>query len=171
MEKAVPAAAVAGFSQAGAAAARLTTAGCCTVAASEAAASAAGMGGGRDGDRAGDHQLTGTGGLGGTGSSTTSSSYLVKTAAHIAGAGKAVALGLAPGVAHPVSTVAIGHPFDTVKTRLQTRMHGSSAVDSVRATMSREGFRALYRQCAMPGLARATKRPVEFTVFEASMEH
>lgn len=33
--------------------------------------------------------------------------------------------------------------------------------------MSREGFRALYRGCAMPLLALTTKRPVEFAVFEA----
>ena len=96
MEKAVPAAAVASFSKAGAAAAGLTTAGCCVVAASEAAASAAGMGTGRDGERAGDHPFIGTGGLGGTGSSTTLSSYRIKMATHIAGAGKAAALRLAP---------------------------------------------------------------------------
>ena len=33
------------------------------------------------------------------------------------------ALGLLPGVAHAVSTIIVGYPFDTLKTRLQTGMY------------------------------------------------
>lgn len=33
-------------------------------------------------------------------------------------------LNLLPGVAHACTTVGIGYPFDTIKTRLQTGMYG-----------------------------------------------
>eukprot|EP00413_Alexandrium_margalefii_P015166 CAMPEP_0204527266 /NCGR_PEP_ID=MMETSP0661-20131031/8889_1 /ASSEMBLY_ACC=CAM_ASM_000606 /TAXON_ID=109239 /ORGANISM="Alexandrium margalefi, Strain AMGDE01CS-322" /LENGTH=283 /DNA_ID=CAMNT_0051533161 /DNA_START=38 /DNA_END=885 /DNA_ORIENTATION=- len=72
---------------------------------------------------------------------------------------------LAPGMAHAVTSVVIGAPFDTVKTRLQVGMH-SSAWQCVQSTLRREGPVALYRGALMPMAALSVKRPVEFAAFE-----
>eukprot|EP00927_Polykrikos_kofoidii_P067701 TRINITY_DN63150_c0_g1_i1.p1 TRINITY_DN63150_c0_g1~~TRINITY_DN63150_c0_g1_i1.p1 ORF type:complete len:334 (-),score=40.20 TRINITY_DN63150_c0_g1_i1:138-1082(-) len=79
---------------------------------------------------------------------------------------KVVLAPLLPGTAHALATVAVGFPFDTVKTRLQVGMH-SSVFDCLRSTLSREGARALYRGAAMPLVSLVVKRPAEFAAFEA----
>lgn len=49
-----------------------------------------------------------------------------------------------------VSLVAVGHPFDTTKVKLQTSNEFTSAMDCVRKTIAREGFRGLYRGMLTP---------------------
>eukprot|EP00397_Hematodinium_sp_SG-2012_P067854 GEMP01107111.1.p2 GENE.GEMP01107111.1~~GEMP01107111.1.p2 ORF type:complete len:105 (+),score=15.05 GEMP01107111.1:28-342(+) len=75
-------------------------------------------------------------------------------------------LSLLPGMAHAVTTIAVGYPFDVVKTRLQTAVDVSFA-DSVKR-LARGGPAAFYRGCSVPLLSLACKRPVEFLVFEAT---
>eukprot|EP00928_Gymnodinium_smaydae_P100331 TRINITY_DN9820_c0_g1_i1.p1 TRINITY_DN9820_c0_g1~~TRINITY_DN9820_c0_g1_i1.p1 ORF type:complete len:273 (+),score=36.74 TRINITY_DN9820_c0_g1_i1:96-914(+) len=70
-----------------------------------------------------------------------------------------------PGAAHAVATVAVGAPFETVKTRLQVGMYESPWA-CVRATVRQEGPLALYRGALMPLASLVTKRPVEFAAFE-----
>lgn len=72
---------------------------------------------------------------------------------------------LIPGASHAVTTVAVGFPFDTVKTRLQVGMHTSTLL-CVRQTVAQEGLLALYRGALMPLAALMCKRPLEFAVFE-----
>ena len=55
-------------------------------------------------------------------------------------------------------SVAVGHPFDTIKVRLQTATCGlpnenplyCSTLDCARKTLENEGFRGLYRGMLMP---------------------
>merc|ERR1719236_150945 len=75
-----------------------------------------------------------------------------------------------PGAAHAVTSVAVGYPFDTVKTRLQVGMY-KSAWDCIRATASREGPLALYRGSLMPLASLCVKRPFEFAVWESFNTH
>mmetsp|Transcript_13802 Transcript_13802/g.38835 ORF Transcript_13802/g.38835 Transcript_13802/m.38835 type:complete len:254 (-) Transcript_13802:102-863(-) len=61
--------------------------------------------------------------------------------------------------------VAVGHPFDTVKTRLQLQLH-PGIVSCCKELVQVEGPRALYRGAAMPLVSLVTKRPFEFVAFE-----
>lgn len=70
-----------------------------------------------------------------------------------------------PGMAHAASMVAIGYPFDTVKTRLQLQMH-PTARSCIWDILTKEGAFAFYRGSALPICTLAVKRPVEFAVFE-----
>lgn len=72
---------------------------------------------------------------------------------------------LLPGVAQALTTVAVGAPFDTVKTRVQIGMY-SSPLQCVRATVLQEGPLALYRGAWMPLASLTLKRPFEFAAFE-----
>lgn len=71
----------------------------------------------------------------------------------------------APGAAHAVTTVAVGSPFDMVKTRVQVGMY-SSPWRCACATVAQEGPLALYRGAWMPMLSLMVKRPFEFAAFE-----
>lgn len=70
-----------------------------------------------------------------------------------------------PGAAHALTTVAVGSPFDTVKTRVQVGMH-ASPLKCAYATIVQEGPLALYRGAWMPLVSLMVKRPVEFAAFE-----
>jgi solute carrier family 25 carnitine/acylcarnitine transporter 20/29 len=48
------------------------------------------------------------------------------------------------------SLVAVGHPFDTTKVKLQTSNQYKGAMDCVRQTVAKEGIRGLYRGMATP---------------------
>lgn len=82
-----------------------------------------------------------------------------------AGVAWRLAAPLLPGVAHAGSMVAIGYPFDTVKTRLQLQLH-STLRGCVWDMLSKEGPGAFYRGSVMPLCMLVVKRPVEFAVFE-----
>jgi len=72
---------------------------------------------------------------------------------------------LLPGAAHAVTMVAVGYPFDTVKTRLQLRLH-TTMVSCCQELVRNEGPLALYRGAAMPLASLVSKRPFEFAAFE-----
>lgn len=70
-----------------------------------------------------------------------------------------------PGAAHALTTVVVGSPFDTVKTRVQVGMH-SSPLQCAYSTVQQEGPLALYRGAWMPLVSLMVKRPFEFAAFE-----
>eukprot|EP00928_Gymnodinium_smaydae_P029991 TRINITY_DN22426_c0_g3_i1.p1 TRINITY_DN22426_c0_g3~~TRINITY_DN22426_c0_g3_i1.p1 ORF type:complete len:276 (+),score=41.94 TRINITY_DN22426_c0_g3_i1:73-900(+) len=74
-------------------------------------------------------------------------------------------LPLLPGVAHSVTIIAVGHPFDTLKTRLQLRLH-SSMSSCVWHMLQEQGIRGFYRGAAMPLTQLVVKRPFEFAIWE-----
>lgn len=74
-------------------------------------------------------------------------------------------LKLVPGAAHAVTMVAVGYPFDTVKTRLMLGLH-TGMISCIRSTIQTNGPFALYRGCAMPLASMMCKRPFEFAFYE-----
>eukprot|EP00747_Dinoflagellata_sp_TGD_P171001 gnl/TRDRNA2_/TRDRNA2_203954_c0_seq1.p1 gnl/TRDRNA2_/TRDRNA2_203954_c0~~gnl/TRDRNA2_/TRDRNA2_203954_c0_seq1.p1 ORF type:complete len:298 (-),score=34.44 gnl/TRDRNA2_/TRDRNA2_203954_c0_seq1:50-943(-) len=80
---------------------------------------------------------------------------------------KWIVLPLLPGAAQAVTTITVGYPFDTVKTRLQLKIHPSVRSCLQAVVSSRDGLLSLYRGSTMPLCALTVKRPFEFLVFEA----
>eukprot|EP00933_Yihiella_yeosuensis_P078666 TRINITY_DN9039_c0_g1_i2.p1 TRINITY_DN9039_c0_g1~~TRINITY_DN9039_c0_g1_i2.p1 ORF type:complete len:307 (-),score=39.98 TRINITY_DN9039_c0_g1_i2:495-1352(-) len=78
-------------------------------------------------------------------------------------------LKLLPGVAHAATMIAVGYPFDTVKTRVMLQIH-PSMLSCIREMAAKDGFLSLYRGCAMPLASLVCKRPFEFAFFEAFKE-
>lgn len=76
-----------------------------------------------------------------------------------------LALPFLPGAAYSVTLITAGYPFDTIKTRLQLRVHRSMWT-CVRETWRQEGCAAFYRGALMPLCTLMVKRPFEFAVFE-----
>eukprot|EP00931_Biecheleriopsis_adriatica_P089309 TRINITY_DN63462_c0_g1_i1.p1 TRINITY_DN63462_c0_g1~~TRINITY_DN63462_c0_g1_i1.p1 ORF type:complete len:286 (+),score=42.22 TRINITY_DN63462_c0_g1_i1:24-860(+) len=72
---------------------------------------------------------------------------------------------LLPGAAHAVAIIAVGHPFDTLKTRLQLGMQGSMS-SCVWHTLQSQGVKGFYRGAAMPLTQLVVKRPFEFAIWE-----
>jgi len=64
-----------------------------------------------------------------------------------------------------VSTVVIGFPFDTLKTKVQVGQH-ASPWSCARTLIATEGVLSLYRGASMPLAALLAKRPLEFAAFE-----
>ncbi|KAI9219975.1 mitochondrial carrier domain-containing protein [Blastocladiella britannica] len=63
------------------------------------------------------------------------------------------ARGFIAGIASGATKLAVGHPFDTIKVRLQTEgLHGrfGGAIDCLKKTVHREGFRGLYKGATPP---------------------
>ncbi|CDH49810.1 mitochondrial carrier [Lichtheimia corymbifera JMRC:FSU:9682] len=60
--------------------------------------------------------------------------------------------GFAAGVASGITKLAVGHPFDTVKVRLQTsgKADFKGPLDCLKKTIQKEGFRALYKGATPP---------------------
>eukprot|EP00040_Diaphanoeca_grandis_P022477 m.120790 g.120790 ORF g.120790 m.120790 type:complete len:307 (-) comp28830_c1_seq2:144-1064(-) len=56
------------------------------------------------------------------------------------------------GYASGIALVAVGHPFDTIKVRLQTDTSGrfNGVVDAVKQTVKKEGIRGLYKGVGAP---------------------
>ncbi|ESL09537.1 mitochondrial carrier protein [Trypanosoma rangeli SC58] len=77
-----------------------------------------------------------------------------------------------PGAVHGLATVTLGHPLDTAKTRMQAL--GPQASSSFLATMwnmaRAEGVRSLYRGVTPPLMISATKRSLQFAVWDALRE-
>ncbi|KAG8348686.1 putative carrier protein [Trypanosoma vivax] len=74
-----------------------------------------------------------------------------------------------PGAAQGIATVALGHPLDTSKTRMQAFGPGAnrSALQTMRNMIREEGLRSLYRGMVPPLLMSATKRSVQFALWDA----
>lgn len=74
-----------------------------------------------------------------------------------------------PGVAQGATTVMLGHPLDTAKTRLQAvgpHIHSGSVVQSVMEIARCEGVRGLYRGAAPPILMEGAKRGLQFGLWD-----
>ena len=71
------------------------------------------------------------------------------------------------GVAGGVAVVAIGHPFDTCKTRMQTAPEGfyRSTLHCVQKTYKHEGFGGFYAGVLSPMLGQMFFRAASFTTF------
>lgn len=106
-------------------------------------------------------------------SSTTCSSSLVAAAPEQECSSTYIALFL-PGAAQGTCSVALGHPFDTVKTRLQARGPQSAAaqhrcfrtLSTMVAMLRQEGVRSVYRGVVPPLIMIAAKRSVQLTLFD-----
>jgi len=65
-----------------------------------------------------------------------------------------------------ICAVLVGHPFDLVKVRLQTAEKGvyTGAMDVVRKSLARDGFKGLYRGVTAPLLGVTPMFAVSFWV-------
>jgi solute carrier family 25 (mitochondrial carnitine/acylcarnitine transporter), member 20/29 len=65
-----------------------------------------------------------------------------------------------------ICAVLVGHPFDLVKVRLQTAEKGvySGAMDVVKRSLARDGFRGLYRGVTAPIIGVTPMFAVSFWV-------
>ncbi|KAI8821041.1 mitochondrial carrier domain-containing protein [Fimicolochytrium jonesii] len=73
-------------------------------------------------------------------------------------------VGFVAGLASGATKLLVGHPFDTVKVRLQTEGsfgRFSGPLDCMRATIRKEGFRALYKGATPPLLGWAMMDSVQ----------
>ncbi|GMH44656.1 hypothetical protein BSKO_12608 [Bryopsis sp. KO-2023] len=64
-----------------------------------------------------------------------------------------IAVDLVAGTAGGATQLCVGHPFDTVKVKLQSQSAGrqfSGPFDAVKNTLSKEGFRGLYKGMGAP---------------------
>eukprot|EP00929_Paragymnodinium_shiwhaense_P091869 TRINITY_DN5174_c0_g1_i1.p1 TRINITY_DN5174_c0_g1~~TRINITY_DN5174_c0_g1_i1.p1 ORF type:complete len:300 (-),score=30.63 TRINITY_DN5174_c0_g1_i1:67-966(-) len=75
-------------------------------------------------------------------------------------------LHLLPGTVQACSNIAVGYPFDTMKTRLQLKLH-DGVFSGVRELVGKNGPLVLYRGCTMPLASLVCKRPFEFAAWEA----
>ena len=73
------------------------------------------------------------------------------------------------GVLYGTTSVAVGHPFDTVKTKMQAQAgyESQSMIRSFVKTVRAQGLRGLYRGCIPPLLGSGIFRSTQFAVFEA----
>lgn len=79
------------------------------------------------------------------------------------------AIGLGVGVLYGVTNVAVGHPFDTVKTKMQAQKGfvSSGMFQTFVQTFKTQGIRGLYRGCIPPLWGSGIFRATQFAVFEA----
>jgi len=77
------------------------------------------------------------------------------------------------GVSGGVAVVCVGHPFDTMKTRLQTAPKNfySSTLDAVSRTFRLEGIRGFYTGMLSPLLGQMFFRAASFTTYRYSVSH
>ncbi|KAG1671217.1 Mitochondrial substrate carrier family protein L [Nymphon striatum] len=79
-------------------------------------------------------------------------------------------IGLAVGVLYGVTNVVTGHPFDTIKTKMQAQ-HGfekSNMFNAFVKIVRKEGMVGLYRGCVPPLWGSGIYRSAQFAVFEAA---
>ena len=70
-----------------------------------------------------------------------------------------------PGSVAAITSVFLGYPFDTTKTRLQTNQY-NSAISGLKSTVKTEGVFALYRGVSVPLIMLGFKRGYQFKIFE-----
>lgn len=78
-------------------------------------------------------------------------------------------IGLSVGVLYGTTSVCVGHPFDTIKTKMQAQ-HGyenHSMIRSFTTTLKKQGIRGLYRGAIPPLCGSGVYRSVQFAVFES----
>jgi len=71
---------------------------------------------------------------------------------------------LLPGVAQGITITVVGHPLDTIKTRLQSGMY-PTMVTCVNNTIKNEGMFGLYRGVSVPMISHVIKRSYQFPIF------
>ncbi|KAF5219777.1 hypothetical protein ECC02_007205 [Trypanosoma cruzi] len=78
-----------------------------------------------------------------------------------------------PGAAQGLTTVALGHPLDTAKTRMQAvgPRASRSFVCTIWSMVRAEGARSLYRGVTPPLVMSATKRSLQFAVWDTFRQH
>ena len=78
------------------------------------------------------------------------------------------------GTAGGVGLVVVGHPFDTLKVRLQTQSHShpryAGLLDCVQQTYSAEGLRGFYRGVASPLLGQMLFNAIQFMAYTRAKE-
>eukprot|EP00794_Sanderia_malayensis_P016179 gene16179-17805_t len=77
-------------------------------------------------------------------------------------------IGLGVGVLYGVTNVCAGHPFDTIKTKMQaqTGFESQGMFRSFVKTLKADGIRGLYRGCVPPLWGSGIYRSTQFAVFE-----
>ncbi|KAL8612717.1 hypothetical protein ACOMHN_025368 [Nucella lapillus] len=83
------------------------------------------------------------------------------------------AIGLGVGVLYGLTNVVVGHPFDTLKTKMQGQagFENSSMVQTFWKTLKTQGVRGLYRGCIPPLWGSGIYRSLQFAAFEAVYTH
>eukprot|EP01117_Protostelium_nocturnum_P002220 TRINITY_DN1285_c1_g1_i1.p1 TRINITY_DN1285_c1_g1~~TRINITY_DN1285_c1_g1_i1.p1 ORF type:complete len:297 (-),score=70.28 TRINITY_DN1285_c1_g1_i1:224-1114(-) len=78
-------------------------------------------------------------------------------------------IGFASGAVYGVVSLIVGHPLDTLKTKMQAQdahLHGSASKVFF-TTLKKEGIVGLYRGCIPPLLGASVLRSVQFGVFRS----
>ncbi|XP_067677827.1 mitochondrial substrate carrier family protein S-like [Haliotis asinina] len=78
------------------------------------------------------------------------------------------AIGLGVGVLYGVTNVCVGHPFDTLKTKMQAQVgfEKTNMIQTFLQTLKTQGVRGLYRGCIPPLWGSGIYRSTQFAVFE-----
>jgi solute carrier family 25 carnitine/acylcarnitine transporter 20/29 len=69
------------------------------------------------------------------------------------------------GTAGGWALVLVGHPFDTIKVRLQTSKQYSGMMDCIKQTVAKEGFRGLYKGIISPLTGITFVNAVQFSMY------
>ncbi|XP_067938368.1 mitochondrial substrate carrier family protein S-like [Watersipora subatra] len=82
-------------------------------------------------------------------------------------------IGLGVGVLYGTTNVMVGHPFDTIKTKMQAQkgFENYSMVRTLTSTIKQQGIKGLYRGCVPPLWGSGIYRSMQFAVFEAGYTH
>ena len=74
------------------------------------------------------------------------------------------------GVLYGTTSVCVGHPFDTVKTKMQAQsgFESRGMIKTFTTTVQEQGIRGLYRGCLPPLFGSGIFRSVQFAMFEAT---
>ena len=74
------------------------------------------------------------------------------------------------GVLYGTTSVMVGHPFDTVKTKMQAQrgFESRNMLRTFTKTLQDQGIRGLYRGCLPPLFGSGIFRSTQFAVFEAA---
>lgn len=74
-------------------------------------------------------------------------------------------ISLLPGTVQAITVTFTGHPFDTIKTRLQSGMY-KNTISCINNTVKSEGMTALYRGVTIPLMSHIIKRSYQLNIYE-----
>ena len=77
---------------------------------------------------------------------------------------------LIPGALSTSTSVILGYPIDTIKTRMQTGMH-NNFFSCLSSTAKNEGISGFYRGVSMPFATLLVKRTLQFRIYEEAKKH
>lgn len=79
-------------------------------------------------------------------------------------------LGFATGVVFGITSVVVGHPFDTIKTKMQAQQgfEDKNMRKSFAIVFKTEGIKGFYRGCIPPLMGSGFYRSIQFSAFEAT---